>query len=77
MTVTKSRTRVPLVNQVLKNAALLFGAGVFAMGVGGCVQLAAPEKPIEINLNINIRQDVLVRLDKDVRDLVDKNPGVF
>jgi hypothetical protein len=43
----------------------------------GCVQVSAPEKPIEINLNINIRQEVVVRLQEDVRDLIEKNPGVF
>lgn len=43
----------------------------------GCVSVAAPDKPIEINLNINIRQEVLVKLERDVQDLIDKNPGVF
>ena len=43
----------------------------------GCVQVSAPEKPIEINLNINIRQEVVVRLQQDVRDLIKDNPGVF
>ena len=43
----------------------------------GCVQVSAPEKPIEINLNINIRQEVVVRLQQDVRDLIKENPGVF
>ena len=43
----------------------------------GCVEVSAPEKPIEINLNINIRQEVVVRLQEDVRDLINKNPGVF
>jgi len=45
--------------------------------LAGCVQLSAPEKPIEINLNINIRQEVVVRLQQDVKDLINKNPGVF
>ena len=45
--------------------------------LGGCVQVKAPDKPIEINLNINIRQEVVVRLQKDVRDLIKENPGVF
>jgi hypothetical protein len=54
----------------LATAALL-------MGLGGCVQVAAPDKPIEINLNINIRQEVVVRLQQDVRELIQKNPGVF
>ena len=44
---------------------------------GGCVQVSAPDKPIEINLNINIRQEVVVRLQQDVKDLIQENPGVF
>ena len=52
-------------------AAILIGS------LSGCVQVAAPDKPIEINLNINIRQEVVVRLQEDVRDLIKKNPGVF
>ena len=47
------------------------------MSTAGCVQVSAPDKPIEINLNINIRQEVVVRLQQDVRDLIEKNPGVF
>ena len=47
------------------------------LSTAGCVQVSAPEKPIEINLNINIRQEVVVRLQEDVRELIDKNPGVF
>lgn len=43
----------------------------------GCVQVRAPDKPIEINLNVNIRQEVIVRLERDVQDLISKNPGVF
>ena len=47
------------------------------VSTAGCVQVSAPEKPIEINLNINIKQEVVVRLQQDVRELIDKNPGVF
>ncbi len=45
--------------------------------LAGCVQVSAPDKPIEINLNIVIRQEVVVRLQQDVRDLIQNNPGVF
>ena len=47
------------------------------ISTAGCVQVSAPDKPIEINLNINIRQEVVVRLQEDVRDLIKQNPGVF
>ena len=45
--------------------------------LGGCVQVSAPDKPIEINLNINIKQEVVVRLQEDAKDLIQKNPVVF
>ncbi len=48
-----------------------------AVSAAGCVQIKAPEKPIEINLNVNIRHDVVVSLREDVRDLDQKYPGVF
>jgi hypothetical protein len=43
----------------------------------GCVQVSAPDKPIEINLNINIKQEVVVRLQEDAKGLIQENPGVF
>ena len=46
-------------------------------GSAGCVNVTAPERPIEINLNITIRQEVVVRLQNDARQLIQNNPGVF
>jgi YnbE-like lipoprotein len=48
-----------------------------AAGSAGCVSVAAPERPIEINLNITIRQEVVVRLQRDAQELIQNNPGVF
>jgi hypothetical protein len=62
---------------ILTRVCLRLGAGAMLATLPGCVQVAAPDKPIEINLNINIRQEVVVRLQEDVRDLIKKNPGVF
>jgi len=47
------------------------------MPLGGCVQVRAPEKPIEINLNVNIKQEVVVRLQKDANDFIANNPELF
>ena len=47
------------------------------MGLGGCVQVSAPDKPIEINLNINIKQEILDKLDGDAKKLVEQNSGIF
>jgi YnbE-like lipoprotein len=47
------------------------------LGLAGCVQVAAPDKPIVINLNIAIRQDVLIKLDAPSKKLVDENEEIF
>lgn len=41
------------------------------------VKVEAPDKPIEINLNIRIEQEVRVKVEKDVEDMFAKNPGLF
>ena len=43
----------------------------------GCISVKAPDKPIEINLNVTIRQEVVVSLRNDVKDLEQQFPGVF
>ena len=48
-----------------------------AVLLGGCIQVKAPDKPIEINLNVNIRQEVVVSLRDDVKNLDKQYPGVF
>jgi len=71
-----TRLRGDATQGAMRRVKLLLAAPV-ALFSAGCVQVAAPEKPIEINLNINIRQEVVVRLQQDVRDLIKENPGVF
>ena len=50
---------------------------IMALGAGGCVNVTAPDKPIEINLNIKVEQQVVVKLDASAKQLIDQNPGVF
>lgn len=57
-------------------AAGLAGLGL-AGALSGCVQVNAPDKPIEINLNINIRQEVVYRLDGDAKQLIEQNTEIF
>jgi hypothetical protein len=55
----------------------LLAAAALSTPLGGCVTVKAPDKPIEINLNVNIKQEVLVRLQKDVEQLINQNPQAF
>jgi hypothetical protein len=43
----------------------------------GCITVKAPDKPIEINLNINVKQEVVVSLKKDAEDFIANNPDLF
>ena len=43
----------------------------------GCISVKAPDKPIEINLNINVKQEVVVSLKQDAADLITNNPELF
>ena len=45
--------------------------------LSGCVNVSAPDKPIEINLNVNIRQEVIYTLKKDAESLITENPELF
>ena len=60
-----------------RRAALLSAAGLCMLPLTGCVTVSPPDKPIEINLNVNIQQEVLVRLQRDVEQLIRENPEAF
>jgi len=45
--------------------------------VAGCISVKAPDKPIVIELNVNIKQEVVVRLQRDADDLIKSNPELF
>lgn len=45
--------------------------------LGGCVQVTAPDKPIVINLNIAIRQEILYKLDAASKKVIEENPEIF
>lgn len=52
-------------------------AGFAGLSLGGCIQVKAPDKPIEINLNVKVQQEVVVRLQRDAQDLIQNNPELF
>ena len=39
------------------------------------VKLEAPDKPIEINMNINIKHEILIKVEKQVEELLED--GMF
>ena len=46
----------------------------------GCtprVEVAAPEKPITINLNVKIDHEIRVKVDKELDQVLSSNSGLF
>ena len=57
--------------------AVLIGLSAAATALTGCITVSPPDKPIEINLTVDIKQEVLVRLQRDVEQLINQNPQAF
>lgn len=51
--------------------------GSVPMLLAGCVNVSAPDKPIVINLNIAVTQQVVVALNDEAKSLIRQNPGIF
>ena len=53
---------------------------VLVLGSFGCsptVQVATPEKPITINLNVKIEHEILVKVDKELDSVLSEDSGLF
>jgi hypothetical protein len=60
-----------------RRAARAAGMVMAGLAMSGCVSVNAPDKPIVIELNINIKQEVIYRLAEDVRENIEANPEIF
>lgn len=61
-------------------ACAVFGLLVATVAIAGCeprVRLEAPREPIVIHLNVKIEQDIRVRVEREVEDLVRDRKDIF
>ena len=68
-----------LMRPMLKCAEILFWGSV-ALTMIACtprVEVAAPEKPITINLNVKIDHEIRLKVDKDLDQVLSKDSGLF
>ena len=63
----------------MRRARIRFATAILSMAMLpiGCVNVAAPDKPIVIELNINIRQEVVYRVEGAVENLIEENAEIF
>ena len=55
-------------------ACLIVGASV---ACSPKVEVAVPEKPVTINLNVKIEHDIKVRVDKELDDVISDDSELF
>ena len=50
---------------------------LFAVGCAPTIKVEAPEKPLEINLNVKVDHNINVKVDKELSDLMSENEDIF
>lgn len=56
---------------------LLLTSFVWLAACTPTVQLAAPNEPININLNVKIQHEILVKIDRELDSLFSESSGLF
>lgn len=73
----RKRKNVPRGARSKRMAAALGMVMGGALALGGCISVNAPDKPIVIELNINIKQEVVYRLAADAGKTIENNASIF
>lgn len=67
---------------VIIRASRICSAGAVALAISlyGCqpkVKIEPPDEPIVINLNVKIEQEIRVKVERDLEQLLAENPDIF
>lgn len=73
----EANTREPVMQERHLRTTLLLAGAAMLMACTPTVRIEAPDKPIEINMNVNIKHEILVKVEKEVEKLFDENKGLF
>lgn len=60
-----------------RSVALVLAAVATLAACQPTVKVEAPDKPIEINLNIKIEQEVRVKIERDLEQVFQEDPTIF
>ena len=55
----------------MKKSGMLLAVLLLAVACTPTVKVEAPDKPIEINMNINIKHEILIKIEEQVVDLLE------
>lgn len=69
-----------IMNGIVRRCPGILLLGGLTMMLGACtprVEVAAPDKPITINLNVKIDHEIRLKVDKDLEQVLSDNSGLF
>ena len=61
----------------MNKALSLCFAILFTAACTPTVQVAMPNEPININLNVKIQHEILIKVDKELDELISDSSGLF
>ncbi len=50
---------------------------LFAVACTPTIKVEAPDKPIEINMNITIKHEILIKIEKEVEEMFEEEDDLF
>ena len=62
---------------IMKSTFLYIVLLSFLVGCSPTVKVEAPDKPIEINLNVKIQHEIRIQVDKNLEGLFAEDSGLF
>ncbi|EEX1158425.1 TPA: YnbE family lipoprotein [Escherichia coli] len=61
----------------MKIVIAAFASSFMLVGCTPRIEVAAPEEPITINMNVKIEHEIIIKADKDVEDLLKTRSDLF
>jgi hypothetical protein len=61
----------------MKRALLVVLVPLALAGCRHTVEVKAPEEPITINLNVKIEHEIRVKVDRELDQVMEEEPGIF
>jgi hypothetical protein len=58
---------------IMNRFAIILAVVLLGTACNPTVKVEAPDKPIEINMNINIKHEILIKVEKQVEELLEDN----
>ena len=61
----------------MNRLAIILAVLLLGTACNPTVKIEAPDKPIEINMNINIKHEILIKVEREVEEMFEEEEDLF